>query len=432
MTATLAALRVVAALAPPLLSLWLAARVRSGKEDPARVPERWGRSALPRPPGKLVWMHAASVGESLLLLQILRELDARMGVTRPEVLITTQTLTSARLLASRLPQRARHQMAPLDVPEAIGRFLDHWRPDAFVLAESEFWPTTLNVLKKRAVTRLLVNARMRAKSITGWAKRGRALASLLEGFAFIGAADTRTAEGLARLGVRTPTVVGNLKLDQVPNALTAAQAVEATALRASVGAAPVLLAASTHAGEEAIALAAWQALRHRWPDLRLIVAPRHPERGAEVAGLLGPVGPLHRRSTDGPGWPAQAPVLLADTLGEMALWYATAQVVLLGGGHKAEVGGHNPVEAARLGLPVVTGPQHGNFADVIEALSALGAVRVAGNADAVAAALDAGLSGAWHRDEAALATLWQRARAPVEATLDALVTAIAEARSRHA
>jgi 3-deoxy-D-manno-octulosonic-acid transferase len=432
MTATLAALRAAAGLASPFLGLWLAARVRAGKEDPGRVAERWGRTTVPRPPGTLVWMHAASVGESLLLLQVLRELDGVMGPSRPEVLITTQTLTSAGLLAQRLPPRTRHQMAPLDTPGAVGRFLNHWRPDAFVLAESEVWPTALTVLKARGVPRLLINARMRARSIDNWAKRGRSLAKLLEGFTFIGAADKRTAEGLARLGVGMPQVVGNLKLAQALESGVLNRPIDIPLIQQMLGDAPVLLAASTHAGEESLVLAAWQRLRAEFADLRLIVAPRHPERGAEVEGLLSAAAPTHRRSTDGLGWPAGCPILLADTLGEMALWLGLSRVVFLGGGHKPGVGGHNPVEAARRYQPVITGPLHENFADVIEVLRALDAVRIAADVDALTAGLREALTGAWHPDEAGLTTLWQQARAPVDATVSALAEALAQAAARHA
>ncbi|MCS6933358.1 MAG: 3-deoxy-D-manno-octulosonic acid transferase [Acetobacteraceae bacterium] len=375
-------------LAAPLLRLHLRRRAARGKEMAARLPEREGHGAA-RPPGRLLWLHAASVGETqsaLPLLDALAEADPSA-----RVLLTTGTVTSARLAEARLPPalagRVLHRFAPLDVPAWVARFLDGWRPDLGVFVESELWPNLIEGAAARGIPLALVNARMSARSARLWRASGAAGRRLLGRFGLIAAQGEADAARFAALGA-VPVVWGNLKHAAPP--LPADEA-ELAALSAALGGRPAWIAASTHPGEEAAALAAHRALATRIPGLLTILAPRHPERGEEVAALARDL-PLARRSLGERPGPATQ-VLLFDTIGELGLAYRLARVAFVGGSLVPR-GGQNPVEPARLGLPVLVGPRHANFAETVAALRQAGALRVLPGAGALAEAVSAVLTDA--------------------------------------
>lgn len=357
-------------------------RLRDGKEDPKRMGERLGRPSLPRPDGALAWFHAASVGESLSLLGTIEALTrARRDL---HVLVTTGTRTSATLLARRLPRRALHQFAPLDVGPAVERFLRHWRPDLAVWTESELWPRLVHDTSARGVPMVLVNARMTARSLTRWRRLSPVAAWLLNRFETVLVQDEAARAGLVELGLEPDRarVTGSLKSAAEPLPLDPAALAR---FRVAVGKRPLWLAASTHPGEETIAAAAHARLRKSRPDALLIIAPRHPARADAVAAELASEGPLPRRS-EGALPTEGAPIYLADTLGEMGLWYRLAPVTFIGGS-TAEMGGHNPYEPAGLGAAVIHGPDVANFAAIYAALDggggALKVVDAAGLAEAV-------------------------------------------------
>lgn len=373
-------------LAAPLIPLWLAGRARRGKEFPARLAERHGQAGLPRPAGALLWLHAASVGESLSALPLLAALRA----ARPwlSVVVTTGTVTSARLLAARLggpaavPDRSgempaspwlAHQVAPLDVVPWTGRFLAHWRPDAAVFVESELWPAMLGEIRARRIPAALVNARLSARSAARWGRARGVAAEVLGTFGVILAQTEGDAARLSALAGRAVPCPGNLKHVAPP---LPADAEELARLAALLGARPAWVAASTHPGEEEQVLAAHRLALAAVPDLLLILAPRHPERGAAVAAVAEASGfAASRRSL---GAAPAGPVWIADTLGELGLWYRLARGAYLGGSLVPH-GGQNPLEPARLGRPVAFGPHTANFAEVTEELLAAGAAtRVAG------------------------------------------------------
>jgi 3-deoxy-D-manno-octulosonic-acid transferase len=349
--------RLGVALLQPFTPVILKARAGRGKEDPARLGERLGQPSHRRHDGPLVWIHAVSVGESLSVLPLVERLRER----RPDVtvLVTSATVTSATLLARRLPAGAVHQYAPLDTPGASRRFLDHWRPDVAIFVESEFWPNLILGARARRARLVLLSARVTEKTAKGW-RRARGMAStVLQAFDLILPQDRATQDRLAPWGVGGPLV--NLKYVGEP--LTCDED-ELARLKAAVGARPVILAASTHPGEEALIAAALEAMPALAPGSLLIVAPRHPERGGEVATLLRGRGRLVSLRSAGEPISADTGVYVADTLGEMGLWFRLADVAMMGGSFVAGVGGHNPLEPARLGAPPVTGPHAFNFTDV--------------------------------------------------------------------
>ncbi|MBP7002483.1 glycosyltransferase N-terminal domain-containing protein [Amaricoccus sp.] len=341
-------------------------RAAEGKENPERLGERMGIAGVARPEGRLVWFHAASVGEAVSLLELLRRLEAG----RPDLtcLVTTVTLTSAELLAARLPERVIHQFVPLDVAPWVARFLDHWRPDLAVWTESEIWPATLVAVSRRGAPMLLINARISLRSLKRWRMARGMARALLTRFDRILAQDDLAAEHFAELGADPDRieVTGSLKEGAAP--LGHDEAERARLGRALAGR-PVWLAASTHPGEEEVAAAAHVAARRKLPMLAMILAPRHPARGDEVAALLRARGLVVAQRSKGEPLTADVDVYLADTLGEMGLWYRIAPVSFVGGSI-AEVGGHNPFEPALLGSAILYGPHVRNFADGYERLAA--------------------------------------------------------------
>lgn len=373
----------------PVLGVFFRLRVRRGKEDAERHGERFARGLSARPDGKLIWLHAASVGESQLLLELVRRL-VRTQATTPTFLFTCQTMTAARLVSNMLAEdssltaiRGRQQMCVYDSPGAAQRFLDHWKPDIAIFAEGEIWINLLLGLEKRGIPTVLLNARMTENSLKGWMRWSKTARRVFGSFESLIAADMQTKTGLEALSGKPVTCPGNLK-----SALPApdVEASELAELKAAINGRPVLLAASTHSGEEALALDAYMKLP---PDHVLIIAPRHPERGDEVDALLSCTRYAIARRSEDDKFTQETDILLADTMGEMGLWYRLADTVYLGGGHAPGVGGHNPLEALRLKKPVVTGPSVFNFADLTKRLKTHQGFSLVADAEAIAAGFPA-------------------------------------------
>lgn len=347
--------------AAPALLKW---RLKHGKEDAARLRERMGYPGRERPEGTLVWLHGASVGEAVAVLPLIDALRER----NLHVLLTTGTVTSANLMRTRLPAAAIHQFAPLDAPAFVSRFLDHWRPDVALFAESELWPNLLAETAARGASIALVNARLSARSAERWKKLPGAIGALL---GFIDVTLAQTPEDAARfmdLGARRVLVTGNLKYD-VP--ALPCDPLELANLKGVIGARPVWVAASTHDGEEDIAVAAHQALSARWPDLVTIIVPRHPERGAAIAASVAARGIAVRLRSQHKQIGAEGCVYVADTIGELGLFYRIGGIVFVGRS-LVRHGGQNPIEPAKLGNAVLHGPNVSNFTDVYRELDEKG------------------------------------------------------------
>lgn len=373
--------------ATPLVRRLLRGRAGRGKEDPARLPERWGHAGQPRPAGPLAWFHAASIGEGMAILTLLH----RLALVRPDlqILLTTGTVSSAQALAPLLPPTARHQFVPVDLPQAAGRFLAHWRPDLAVWTESEFWPGLLAGVQSRGIPTVLLQGRVSAASARSWRRPGSPIASLLRGFRLCLAQSAADAERLRLLGAREPRSLGNLKWAAVP---LPADAEELAGLRQVLAGRPLWLAASIHPGEEAAVVAAHRRLSAAFPDLLTLVVPRHPPRAAAFAAAFAAAGiAVGRRSAGDP--PGDAPLYLADPIGELGLWYRLAPIAFIGGSLVPH-GGQNLMEAALLDCAILHGPQMANFAELAEGLAAAGGARqvadAAGLADALAALMVGG------------------------------------------
>ena len=373
---SLTAYRAAAGLISPLAGSVLKARARRGKEDAERLRERLGHASLDRHAGPLVWMHAVSVGESLSLLPLIGALRAE----RPDlaILVTSGTQASAEILARRLPAGALHQYAPVDTPGAVRRFLRHWRPDAGLFVESELWPNLILAARRAGVRLGLISARMTQKSAGRWSARPAAVRAMLGSFELILAQDTATEQRLTSLG---GAVTGRLNLKRVGEPLPH-DADELADLKAVLAGRRVVVAASTHATEEALIA---DAVARLSPRPLTIIVPRHPELSATIGRELAG----HRfavRST-GEAIEPETEVYLADTLGEVGLFLRLADVAVMGGGFVRGVGGHNPLEPARLGVGVISGPHVANFADIYAEMAEAGGALIADDGPALSLAL---------------------------------------------
>ncbi len=368
-SAAFALYRAVATAATPLVRRLIARRRARGKEHATRWPERFGEPSLARPEGRLIWIHAVSVGESLAVLPLVEALDG-------EVLVTTGTVTSASVLDGRLPSHARHQFAPVDLPAAIDQFLDHWRPDAALWVESELWPTAIRATAARGIPMAMVNARIAERSAARWPSW--LSRPLLGCFRLVLAQSPGDAARFQALGAADVRTVGNLKHAAPP--LRVNEATLAT-LQTVVGAAPRWCLASSHPGEDELAIAAHRALSQRYPGLITVIVPRHPERGPAIAASITDL-PVALRSR---GQRLTAGIYVADTLGELGLWFRLIDLVLVGGAFAGK-GGHNPLEPARLGAALLFGPDMRNNLEATELLAA--ASRQVSDPASLIAALD--------------------------------------------
>jgi 3-deoxy-D-manno-octulosonic-acid transferase len=393
---SLSVYRVASALLTPAVRLMLILRRWRGKEDPERVHERRGLPALARPAGPLVWLHGASVGEVVSLLPIVAALTAK-GVS---VLVTSGTVNSAKVAAARLPAGVLHQFVPVDVPAFAGRFLDHWRPDLALFAESELWPNLIVAAHRRGTRLGLINARVSARSYTRWRQMPRFIKAVLRRFDIVLAQSEADADRLRELGATAARSVGNLKFDVDRPPVDERALAE---LRDAVGDRPVLIAASTHPDEELQLAGVHKQLKKIHPDLLSVIAPRHPERGPALAESLSQMDLIVRRRATGNAPDRSTDVYLADTIGELGLLYCLAPIVFMGGS-LVERGGQNPIEPAKFGVPTLHGPHVFNFRDVYQSLDLAGASRGVADADDLAHTMARLLDNPAHIAEMAKAT----------------------------
>jgi 3-deoxy-D-manno-octulosonic-acid transferase len=361
---TLQAYRLLTAMAMPATGLLLNQRLKRGKEIEARLPERRGEGAISRPSGPLVWIHVASVGEMLSVLPLIERIRARDIA----VLVTSGTVTAAELAERRFPPGVIHQFVPVDMPQFVARFLDHWRPNLGLFVESDLWPNLIMAAGRRDIPLILVNGRLSERSFKRWRLAPRTIGALLGHFDLC---LTQTSEDAARyseLGAPRYFVTGNLKLDVPAPPFDPAALRE---LQAAILARPVVAAASTHPGEETELVDVQRRLRRSFPGLLTILVPRHPDRGASIAAIARGAGLAVAQRSLGELPDRATEIYVADTLGELGLIYRIAPIVFMGGS-LVEHGGQNPIEAAKLGAAVVHGPHVWNFAEIYSALNAAG------------------------------------------------------------
>src|SRR6202163_1489486 len=359
----------------PLAPALIKRRLKQGKEDPARIGERRGISGDIRPHGPLVWIHGASVGEVLAaaaLIEKLRALNIR-------ILLTSGTVTSAAIVAKRFPADIIHQYVPYDSPRYVARFLDHWRPSLALFIESDLWPNLILSSAARRLPMVLINGRMSQRSFPRWRRMSGTISALLGKFEVCLAQSQVDAERFAALGSRNVLTTGNLKLD-VP--APPADSARLERLMAVTRGRPIIVAASTHPGEEEILLEAHRTLAGFFPSLLTVIVRRHPNRGEAIAQTIAAAG-LHAALRSREELPiATTDIYVADTMGELGLFYRLAPIVFMGGSLVPH-GGQNPIEAVKRGASSVHGPHVFNFTDVYEALDRAGGARIAGTQEAL-------------------------------------------------
>ncbi len=372
--------RAAATLGKPVIDYVIKKRCREGKEDPTRIEERKGKPSKERPKGSLIWIHAASLGESLSILPLIELLHRRYE--KCNFLITTGTVTSAKMLSKRLPKNAIHQFVPVDRPQWVDSFLDHWQPSLALWVESEFWPNLIKLTESRDIPMVLVNGRISLRSLKNWSRFPGTIASLLKGFRLCLAQSHTDMKNLRALGAANVQMLGNLKYaaDPLP-----AETQLVTELKDSIADRPTWLAASTHPGEEEFIINTHKILSDQLPKLLTIIAPRHPIRGdfiAELASNQGLTGQLRSRGTE---LRPNTDIYIADTIGELGVFYRIAPVSFIGGSLIPH-GGQNILEAAKLGSAVIFGPYTENFNEITcEMVRTAAAVRI----DTPAALVDA-------------------------------------------
>ncbi len=374
--------RLTSTLATPLVRRHLRRRMARGREHPQRLAERFGVPGLPRPATSVVWLHAASVGEAVSLLPLIAAIQERWPALT--LLLTTGTVTSAKVMAERLPPGVLHQFAPVDCAPFIARFLDHWQPAALIIVESEIWPNLLRQAKARHVALALVNSRVSEKSLAGWQRLAPVARHLFGLFDLVLAQSEEDSHRLAQLGAKAPRYLGNLKQAAFP---PPADAGILATYRGVIADRPRWLAASTHPGEEEMVAQAHRRLVETHPGLLTMLAPRHPDRGPAVAKALRQRGLTVTLRSHGRHPAPDTDIYVADTIGEMGLWYRLADIVFVGGSLISDVGGHSPLEAAKLDSAMICGPHVANCAAIVEEMARRGAIRQVADDAALATAV---------------------------------------------
>lgn len=370
---TLRAYRRLSAVLTPLAPVLIRQRLKNNKEDPARLDERRGISQIERPAGPLVWIHGASVGEVLAAAALIERLRA-LGM---RILLTSGTVTSAEIIAKRFPTDIIHQYIPYDSPRFVARFLDHWKPSLALFIESDLWPNLIISAAKRRLPMVLINARMSQRSFPRWQKFSATIGALLGRFEICLAQSETDAERFSALGSRSVVVTGNLKLDvQAPPG----DAVKLDKLMAVTRGRPIIVASSTHPGEEEIILETHKTLTSFFPKLLTVIVPRHAHRGADIAQMITVAGAQVALRSREELPHAGTDIYVADTMGELGLFYRLSPVVFIGGSLVPH-GGQNPIEAVKLGASVVHGPHVFNFTDVYEALDGAGGAKLADSSE---------------------------------------------------
>ena len=365
---TLKLYRGVGSLIYPFTGPFLRARARKGKEDHERRGERYGYASWDRPEGPLVWLHAASVGESLAIMPLIKRMES-FGIS---LVLTTGTVTSANVAQDRISERTIHQYVPMDMKRAVCRFLEHWQPDLAIFAESEIWPTTIQELAKRNVPQILVNARMSDRSNARWSKRPNLAQAIFSNLSQVLAQSQVDGDRFRALGAPRVSVVGNLKIDVgVPHADPKTLA----ALKAAIGNRPTWIAVSTHQGEEASVAQVHKMLAEHEPNILTILVPRHPDRSDEIAAELDTLGMGVARRSKGDAITSDTGIYLGDTIGEMGLYLGLSDVAFMGKSMKSQ-GGQNPIEPVMTNTAILSGRYVQNFRDTYQALLESGGARL--------------------------------------------------------
>jgi 3-deoxy-D-manno-octulosonic-acid transferase len=360
----------------PLVRIYLVRRMRRGKEDAGRFSERLGVAITARPEGRLIWLHGASVGEANSILPLIKLLSEKY--LDANFLITTGTVTSARFLETRLPPKTIHQYVPVDVLPYVQRFLKHWQPNLAIFVESEIWPNLITQTAKLCPL-VMVNGHISPDSFLRWQKNQPLAQEIFGAFALCLTQSQRDADYIKQLGASCVKYIGNIKYDAPAQEADEAKIKE---ISRQVGGRPLWVAASTHKHdgvlEEKIVADTHVALKEKYPDILTILVPRHPGRKDEILAALSPMGLNIKVRSQGGLVEGATDIYLADTLGELGIFYRLAKIAFVGGS-LVKRGGHNPLEPARLGCAIIAGNYTFNFLDIMNAFVRKDAVVIVNN-----------------------------------------------------
>lgn len=363
-------------------------RTKQGFEDPNRVKERLGIPSVNRKKGTLIWFHSASIGETLLVLSLIEK--ASKNFPSQNILLTTQTVSSGEMVTSKLTENVVHQYLPYDVLPGVRRFLNHWQPSVGILVESEFWPVLISEANQQDIPLLVINGKMTHKSFHRWRRFPKFTQALFDKINLFLVQSTEIKSRFSELGVKQDKLIisGQLKQESKP---LSHDPEELTNLNKYFQNRQVWVAASTHEGEEEIIAETHVRLSSNTDNnIQLILVPRYPERGREIAELLSAYGlnSVLRSKGELPG--ESSTVYIADTMGELGIWYRLAKVSFIGGSlvHR---GGHNPYEPALLGCPIIHGKYYENFSAEYEQLKEQGGSQMVTNSKELARAIERAL-----------------------------------------
>ena len=349
----------ITVLYPLVIRSYVNKRKQNGKEDVNRFNERIGRPQMARPEGKLFWLHGASVGESVSMLPLINKILE----TYPDahVMVTTGTVTSADVMQKRLPERAFHQFIPIDNPIFTNRFVKYWHPDVALWFESELWPAVLSSIKRKNIPLILINGRISNKTFKRWQQFDFICKELLNCFTFCLGQSDEDAYRLRVLGAKDATCLGNLKYAGLPLPIDEKSKAE---LLKQFGKRPLWLASSTHDDEEIRIAKVHKKLKEKFPNLLTIIAPRHPNRGEDIAKEINKIGLTTALRSNKEKVTPETDIYVANTIGEMGLWYDLSKIVFIGGSLIPH-GGQNFIEPSRVRDAVIVGPHMHNFTDAM-------------------------------------------------------------------
>ncbi len=344
---------------PLVIRSYVNKRKQNGKEDVNRFNERVGRPKMPRPEGKLFWLHGASVGESVSMLPLINKILE----TYPDahVMVTTGTVTSADVMQKRLPERAFHQFIPIDNPIFTTRFVKYWHPDVALWFESELWPAVLSSIKRKNIPLILINGRISNKTFKRWQQFDFICKELLNCFTFCLGQSDEDAYRLRVLGAKDAICLGNLKYAGLPLPIDEKSKKDLTK---QFGKRPLWLASSTHDDEEVRIAKVHKRLKEKFPDLLTIIAPRHPNRGEDIVKEINKIGLNAALRSKQEKVTPETDIYVANTIGEMGLWYDLSKIVFIGGSLIPH-GGQNFIEPSRVRDAVIVGPHMHNFTDAM-------------------------------------------------------------------
>lgn len=358
-----------------LFKAYIYYRLFKGKEDNVRIKERFGIASTPRPKGFIIWFHAASIGESVSVLPLIFKIAKKYPALN--ILVTTGTVTSSKIMASRLPKNAIHQFVPIDTHDSVKKFLYHWKPDLAFWIESELWPNLILETSRIKTPMILVNGRISEESYIKWKRNLIFAREILSKFALCLVQTEDDNYRYSELGARKVEIAGNLKYEApaLPGIPT-----EFGNLIKQIGYRNIWLAASTHQGEEEVVISTHKKLKEKFPDLLTIIMPRHPKKASEIISFLkNNKLPYAQRSKKEQVKP-EAEVYIADTIGELGLFYRLSNIVFMGGSI-VKHGGQNPLEAARLECAILSGEYYFNFEEIYNEMKAKHCVMMVKSAD---------------------------------------------------